>query len=194
MVSIDGEVVNMHEIVERKFAGDKVKITFVRDRQAQQAEVTLTTLPAARMYAIQYEKEPRYIVFAGLVFQPLDTNLFATRNFSNIHVRRIYADYVPKGLFQQLQDVVVLTRIESDPLTSQLDGFEGMVLEKINSVPVKSLAHAHQLLHPAQPPEFFVLEFFGAPRPIVLPAAEVPNANRRIQTVAGIEKLANLEE
>ena len=148
MVAIDGEMVNMHEIVERKFAGDKVTLGFLRRREQHHAEVTLGPLPWSRMYAIQYEKAPRYIVFAGLVFQPLDTNLYAIQKLSDIHVRRIYADYVPKGLFQQLEDVVVLTRIESDPLTSQLEGFEGMVLEKVNSVPVTSLAHAHQLLHP----------------------------------------------
>ncbi len=194
MVAIDGEMVNMHEIVERKFAGDKVTLGFLRRREQHHAEVTLGPLPWSRMYAIQYEKAPRYIVFGGLVFQPLDTNLYAIQKLSDIHVRRIYADYVPKGLFQQLEDVVVLTRIESDPLTSQLEGFEGMVLEKVNSVPVTSLAHAHQLLHPAEPPEFFVLECLGAPRPIVLPAAGIAEANRRVQAAAGIGKLANLKE
>ena len=53
------------------------------------------------MYAIEYEKKPRYMVFAGLVFQPLDTNLFATVQVRRRHrapaLRRLCAQgTVPK--------------------------------------------------------------------------------------------------
>ncbi|NJR43325.1 MAG: hypothetical protein HC767_12380 [Akkermansiaceae bacterium] len=65
------------------------------------------------------------MVFAGLVFQPLDTNLFAASKFDNVTLRRLYTDYVPKGLFKKHEDVVVLTRVESDPVTSQLGSFTG---------------------------------------------------------------------
>jgi hypothetical protein len=146
------------------------------------------------MYTIQYEKKPRYIVFAGLVFQPLDTNLFATAKFENVTVRRLYTDYVSKGLFQKHRDIVVLTRIESDPVTSLLDGFVGLAVEKINGVEVTDLTHAHQLLHPETPPEFHVIELFGAPRPIIIPAAAVEEANARIQRNYGIPSLKNLED
>ena len=146
------------------------------------------------MYAIQYEKTPRYVVFAGLVFQPLDTNLYASRKLRDIHVRRLYADYVSEGIFQQREDIVVLTRIESDPLTSQIEGVTGRVLDKINGESVKSLAHAHELLNPEEPPEHFVIELLGAPRPVVLPAAEIKATNQRVQQIYGIRSLSNLED
>ena len=193
-VTLDGEKVMMHEIVERKFAGDTVKLGFLREREKQQAEVTLKPIPASRMYAIQYEKKPRYVVFAGLVFQPLDTNLYATRKFRDIHVRRMYADYLSEGIFQQREDVVILTRIESDPLTSHIKDADGLVLDKINGETVKSLAHAQQLLNPDEAPEFFEIELLGAARPIVLPAAEIKAANQRIQSVYQIRQLSNLED
>ena len=193
-VTLDGEKVLMNEIVERKFAGDTVNLSFLRKGKKQQAKVTLKPIPAARMYAIQYEKKPRYLVFAGLVFQPLDTNLYATRKLSDIHVRRMYADYLSEGIFQERQDIVVLTRIESDMLNSQIDGADGRVLDKINGETVKSLAHANDLLNPKEAPEYFVIELLGAPRPIVLPAAEIAAANKRIQSVYQIDRLVNLEE
>lgn len=194
MVTIGGENINLNEIVERKFAGDRVTISLIRSGKTMDVDVTLKPLEWSRMYSIQYEKKPRYIVFAGLVFQPLDTNLFASAKFDDVNVRRLYTDYVPKGLFQKRKDIVVLTRVESDPMTSQLGGYEGFAVEKINGVEVTDLRQANELLHPEKPPEFHVIELAGANRPIVIPSAGVEAANQRVAENSGIPKLVNLND
>jgi S1-C subfamily serine protease len=194
MVTIDGENVNLNEIVERKFAGDKVAVRFLRDGGWNDVEIQLKPLTWSRMYAIEYEKKPRYMVFAGLVFQPLDTNLFAAAKFDDVTVRRLYTDYVPKGLFQKHRDIVVLTRVESDPVTSQLGDFTGFAVDKINGVEVTDLKQAHELLHPKEAPEFHVIELFGASRPVVIPSARVEEANRRVAENYGITRLENLAD
>jgi hypothetical protein len=192
MVQIDGETVNLNEISERKFAGDKVKVRFLREGAWNDVEISLKPVPASRMYAIDYEKNPRYIVFGGLVFQPLDTNLFASAKFDDVTVRRLYTDYMPKGLFQKHRDVVVLTRVESDPITSQLGDFSGFAVDKINGIEVTDLKHAYELLHPEKAPEFHVIELFGADRPVVIPAAKIAEAEARIAEAYGITKMENL--
>ncbi len=194
MVTIDGENVNLNEIVERKFAGDKVSMHLLRGGREMTVEVTLKPLEWARMYAIRYEKKPRYIVFAGLVFQPLDTNLFASAKFDDINVRRLFTDYVPKGLFQKHKDIVVLSRVESDPITSQLGDYAGFAVTRINGVDVTDLTHANQLLHPEKAPEFHVIELAGANRPVIIPSAGVEAANQRVAENSGIPKLVNLVE
>jgi S1-C subfamily serine protease len=193
MVSIDGENVNFNEIIERKFAGDKIAVRYLREGVGNEVQIELKPLQWGRLYAIDYESKPRYIVFAGLVFQPLDTNLFASQKFDDINVRRLYTDYVPKGLFQQRQDIVMLTRVESDPVTSQLADYAGFAVEKINGTDVRDLAHAYELLHPQSAPEFFVIELFGANRPLIIAAANVNDANARIQKNCGINRLCNLK-
>lgn len=193
-ILLDGEKVEFNEVVERKFAGDTVALRWQSEGTWVDNEIVLKTLPPARMYAINYEKTPRYIVFAGLVFQPLDTNLFATVKFDDVNVRRLYTDYVPKGIFTEREDIVVLTRIESDPVNSQLDGFSGLAIDKINGETVKSLKHADALLNPETPPEFFVIELFGASRPVVIPGDAVAEANARIAKTYSIEHLSNLTE
>ncbi|MGD7653559.1 MAG: trypsin-like peptidase domain-containing protein [Verrucomicrobiales bacterium] len=194
MVDIEGEKVNLNEVVERKFAGDKVAVRYRRGGAWHDVEVTLKPLPWSRMYAVRYEKQPRYIVFAGLVFQPLDTNLFATSKFTDVTVRRLYTDYVPKGLFQKHEDIVILTRVESDPVTSQIAGYAGYAVEKINGVEVASMKQAYELLHPEDPPEFYVIELMGANRPVVIPSSEVEAANERVSNNYGIARMFNLEE
>ncbi len=192
-INIDGENVDLNEIVERKYAGDRVTVRYLRDGTWNDVDIVLKPLSWSRMYAIQYEKKPRYLVFAGLVFQPLDTNLFAASKFENVTLRRLYTDYVPKGLFKKHEDIVVLTRVESDPVTSQLGGFTGMAVDKINGVEVRDLAHAHELLHPKEIPEFFTIELFDAPRPITIPSASVAAANERMKA-NGIKDLENLQD
>lgn len=193
-VLVDGEKVDLNEIVERKFTGDKVAIRFMRDGSWNDVEVTLKPLPPSRMYAIQYEKKPRYIVFAGLVFQPLDTNLFATSKFKDITVRRLYSDYVSKGIFQEKKDIVILTHIEPDPITSQMDNFSSLAVEKIDGISIRDLNHAHELLYAENPPEFHVIELYGAQRPLIIPSAKIKEANSRVQASYGITKLFNLED
>lgn len=193
MITIDGENVNMQEIVERKFAGDRVAVRCLRDGEVRDFDITLKPLEWSRMYSVEYEKKPRYLIFAGLVFQPLDTNLFAASKFDDITVRRLYTDYVPKGLFQKHKDIVVLTRVESDPVTSQLGEFAGFAVNKINGVEVRDLKHARELLHPQEQPEFFVIELFGAERPVVIPSVKVAEANKRMKG-NGIANLENLED
>ncbi|MFT4175863.1 MAG: trypsin-like peptidase domain-containing protein [Luteolibacter sp.] len=191
-VLLDGQKMEFTEVVERKFSGDTIKLRFLRDQGWNDVEVPLKPLTQSRMYAIQYEKAPRYLVFAGLVFQPLDTNLFATAKFNDVTVRRFYADYMSKGIFLKKKDIVILTRVESDPVTSHLGDFAGYAVEKINGVEVTDLQHAHDLLHPETAPEFFVIELYGASRPVVIPSAQVEEANERMRENYGISKLENL--
>jgi S1-C subfamily serine protease len=99
-IRIGGEFVDMNEIVERKFAGDKVALTALRNGEKLDKEITLKAFPYSRIYSIQYEKIPRYSFFSGLVFQPLDLNLFATFNFDNRRLRQLFADYVSEGHFR----------------------------------------------------------------------------------------------
>jgi hypothetical protein len=145
------------------------------------------------MYAIRYEEKPRYIVFAGLVFQPLDTNLFATASLRDVTVRRLYTEYVSKGRFLELEDIVILTDFLADELNSSLPPYKGKAVKSINGTLVKSLAQAEQLLSPQSPPENFVIELHGVDRPLVLPASQIAAANDRVRKNYNIPRLSNLK-
>ncbi len=192
-ISIAGEFVDMNEIVERKFAGDKVAFTLIRKGEKIETELTLKEFPYARIYSIQYEQTPRFTFFAGLVFQPLDLNLFASYKFNNRRLRQIYADYISEGLFREMPDVVVLTRVEKDRLTTRMGGFTGLVVKEVNGQKIKTLRQLHDILNAAEPPEYHVIKFNGANRPLVIPSAEVPAAQKRIMAQNAITKAAQLD-
>ncbi|NNC89651.1 MAG: trypsin-like serine protease [Akkermansiaceae bacterium] len=193
-ITVDGEKVVLHEIVERKFAGDTVELDYRRGEDQRSATITLKPFPHARIFAMRYGERPRYVFFAGLVFQPLDFNLYATYQFESPRVRKIYQNYVKDALFKEREDVVILTRIESDRLTTFITGFAGSVVNEINGTKVKNLRHAHALLYAPDPPEFIEIKLEGVPRPIVIPSAEAKAASERIMQSAGIYRPYFLDE
>ncbi len=192
-INIGGEFVDMNEIVERKFAGDKVSFTLIRKGSELESKITLKEFPYSRIHAIQYEQVPRFTFFAGLLFQPLDLNLFASYKFDNRRLRQIYADYISEGLFREMEDVVVLTRVEKDSLTTRMGGFAGLVVEEVNGEKIRNLRQLHNLLNNDSPPEYHVIHFNGAGRPLVIPSAEVAEAQKRIMTQSGVTKAAQLD-
>ena len=185
-IEVDGEKVVLHEVVERKFAGDDVTLQFLRRGEKKEVTIKLKAFPHSRIYAVRYGERPRFVFFAGLVFQPLDFNLYSTYGFDSPRVRKIFQNYVQDALFKEREDVVVLTRVESDRLTSFITGFNGTVVDEINGQKVRNLSHAHELLYARDQPEFITIKCNGFPRPIVIPSAEVESANKRIMKQNGI--------
>ncbi|MFT5905229.1 MAG: S1-C subfamily serine protease [Cryomorphaceae bacterium] len=191
-VEIDGERVNMSEIVERKFAADKVALTFIRDGKEQTAEVTLKHFPASAMYSIQYGKRPKFTIQGGLVFQPLSRNLYSALRLSNPRVRRLFAKYLTENIFKERKDIVILTKVLDDPINSYISGFTGSAIESINGVKITDMQQLHDLLNPETMPEFFVIRCDGLNRPLILPAKGIQKYNTRILETYGIDKASYL--
>ncbi len=192
-ILIDGEKVNMNEIVERKFSGDKVTLSVIRDGKSMDVTCTLKPFPPSQMYAVQYDVKPRYTTFAGLVLQPLDRNLYSAQNLTNTRVRRLFSHYLDEAIFKERKDIVILTRVLSDPINTHLNGHVGKAIKSINGVKVSSLEHAHDLLHPEELPEFFVIRCEGIERPIIIPGYTAEEASQRTQSSYGITSPANLD-
>lgn len=185
-IEVEGEKVVLHEVVERKFAGDEVHLEYLREGKKAETTITLKVFPHSRMYAIRYGERPRFVFFAGLVFQPLDFNLYSAHQFTSPRVRKIFQTYVRDAVFKERKDVVVLTRVESDRLTSFITDFKGTVVDEINGTKVKDLKHAYDLLYGEELPEFITIKCNGVERPIVIPKAEIDDANKRIMKKNGI--------
>lgn len=191
-ILIGGEKVNMNEVVERKFAGDTITLSLIREGKAIEKTITLKTFPPSRIYSVQYGVKPRFTTFAGLVMQPLDRNLYAAHSFTNTRVRRLFAHYLDEAIFKEREDIVILTRILADPVNTHVSGHVGTAIESINGEKIKSLKQAHALLHPDTPPEFFVIKCEGIERPIIIPGDKAATASQRTQSNYGISISSHL--
>jgi len=192
MVSIDNQKVNMNEVVERKQAGESVKLGFLREGKMQYVSVKLATLPPKQLFRNEYEKRPCYVVNAGILLQPLTRNMMATYNFNSPYLMQRTQDFVQKGGWQSNSDIVVVGRVLDDAINSELPELRGTVLTKVNNQPVKGLQHAKQLMDSAEG-EFLQLEFAPNVRPVVLKRSQLAEANKRINAKYGIQKSQNLQ-
>lgn len=193
-ISIHGERVDMNEVVERKFVDDKVKLEIIRAGEVKEVQVTLAKFTYSKIFARKYEEQPRYTIKGGLVFQPLDMNLYSISRFRSPRLRKLYSNYVSDEVYIDREDIVVLTKVLKDPVNSALSIFAGNPVESINGVKVKSIKHLHELLNPETLPEYFEIVCDGISRPIILPTALVNEADQRIKKQYGIQSFYNLEK
>ena len=177
----------MNEIVERKFAGDVIDLKIWRDKEAIEKKVTLKRFLPYLIAARKYDEKPRYVMYAGLVFQPLDRNLMAAHNMKGLQVRYHFDSYVSADIYKERPEVIVLTSILPDSINSYFTQFSQSIVDKVNGIKVKNLTDVHTALS-SNDDQYIVINLLGNGRPIVIEKSKVKEAQQRIQTKYNIIK------
>ena len=190
MVELEGERVLMSEVAERKFKGDTVKLSILRNRQPLEVTITFDRAWPFLMQANAYDLQPAYVLFGGLLFQPLSRNLLGAYQFSSDRVNYYYDNFVIKELYQDHPEIVVLTSILPDPLNTYVSEFREGIVEEINGKKIRTLKDAAESF--AEQPEFYVIKFIGYARPLVMERTAVEAARERIKQRYNVLKEQNL--
>jgi len=190
MVELEGERVLMSEVAERKFKGDTVKLSLLRNRQPREVTITFDRAWPHLIQANAYDLQPAYVLFGGLLFQPLSRDLLAAYQFQSDRVNYYYDNYVIKELYQEHPEIIVLTSILPDPLNTYLAEFREGIVEEINGKKIRTLKDVADAF--AEQPEFYVLKFIGYARPLVLERSAVEAARERIKQRYNVLKEQNL--
>jgi len=191
-VDLEGERVQMSEIVERKFKGDNVKLHILRDKKEMDVTVLLDAPWPFMVQANQYDVKPRYILFGGLLFQPLSRNFLEAWQLDDLRVRYFFDYYISDELYVEHSDVIILSEVLPDPINTYLGEFKDGIVDEINGVKIKTLDDMAAQLH--KPAEQYVIKLLGNGRPIVLERAAVESARERIKSRYNVEDEENLKE
>jgi len=189
-VDLEGESVDMTEVVERKFDGEKIRFDILRGGKSVQVEFPLKTASALHMQSSAYDTRPRYLIHGGLLFQPLDRNLVESIGSGDLRLRRAFDDFTEKHLFVDRPEIVVLSKILPDSVNSDCDGLRTGIVETINGSPIRSLNDAAEAF--SQPADHDVIMLEGTGLPIVLKRSDVLSARPRIMENYGISSDRNL--
>lgn len=189
-VMMDGERVEMAEVVERKFKGDTVLLELLRDGQPLAVELDLLEFPF-KLYARAYDEKPRYVVFGGLVFQPVNRNFMEDHNPGNMRLRHYFDRFLSEHIYREHPELVVLSGVLADPINSYAADFRHNIVEAVNGKRITSLDDIAAAFD--EPAEFYVIELLGEGRPIVLESGEVEAARERILERYGVARERNLE-
>jgi S1-C subfamily serine protease len=191
-VEVEGERAQFEEVVERKFKGDSVKFDMLRDKQP--ATVTIQ-LYKPWPYSIQghsYDVRPRYVLYGGLLFQPLSLDMLEAYRASDLRLRHFFEYFILEQIYLQHPDVIVLSNILPDPINTYLAPYRGAIVDEVNGKKIRTLDELAQAF--AQGPNQLVIRMIGDGPPLVLDRNKVESARERIKTRYNVAKEQNLEE
>ncbi len=185
-IEIEGERVDLNEIIERKFAGDTVNLEIWRDEQRKDVTITLKRFIPYLIQSEQYDKLPNFVLFAGLQFQPLDRSMMVAHNISDLTTRYYYSMFSQDELYRERPQVVVLTAVLPDSTNTHLQPYVHRVVDSINGKEIKLLQDVHDALngdfHEEGREAFHVVRLIGEERPLVLRRKDAASAHQRIMT------------
>jgi S1-C subfamily serine protease len=181
LVRVDGDLMDMNEMVERKFNGDEVKVEFLRDGKRQTQPVKLKRFIPYLTLGEHYNQRPRYVVYAGLVFQPMDRNLMDAHQIREPAVNYVFDNYLSLKLYEERPEVVILTNILADDVNSYIQPYQQNIVDEINGVKIKSLNDVKAALaKKGDKPDFILLKLLEKGRPLVLKRSLAEEAHSRI--------------
>jgi S1-C subfamily serine protease len=191
-VELEGERVEMPEIVERKFKGDSVKFRILRDKKEEEVSVTFKEAWPHQLQANQYDIQPRYVLFGGLLFQPLSRNFLETYQTEDLRVRYFYNYFLSDEIYKERPDVIILSAILPDPINTYLGDLRNGIVDEVNGTKIKSLKELSEAF--SKPADDYVIKLVGEGRPIVLERAAVEEARGRILARYNVRAEQNLSE
>jgi S1-C subfamily serine protease len=191
-VELEGSRVQMAEVVERKFRGDEVKLGILRDRKPMEVTVKLNEAWSYTLQANSYDVQPNYLLFGGLLFQPLSRNFIEAYQPDDLRLRFFYDYFIQDELYRDHPEAIILSAILPDPINTYLGQYKNGIVDAINGVKIRTLAEMAATL--AKPADYYVIELIGEGRPIVLERGAVDAARERIQKRYNVVKEQNLDE
>jgi S1-C subfamily serine protease len=191
-VELEGQRADFQEVVERKFNGDSVKFDVWRDKQPITVTMKLYTPWPYLIQGHSYDVRPRYVLYGGLLFQPLNLDLMEAYRPTDLRLRHFFEYFVLEQLYLQHPDVIVLTNILPDPINTYLAPYRGGIVDEVNGKKIRRLDELANAF--AENADHFVVRMIGDGPPLVLDRNKVESARERIKARYNVLKEQNLEE
>jgi S1-C subfamily serine protease len=192
MVELEGEHVLMAEVAERKFLGDTIKFSVIREKKPLELTATFDHAFPYTIQANAYDVLPTYVLYGGLLFQPLTRDLITTYRFNNLRLEYFFDSFISRDIYKDHPEIIVLSAILPDPINTYLGEFREGVVDEINGQKIRTLRDMSEAL--GKKPDFFVIKFIGNGRPLVLDRAAVEAAQERIRSRYNVLSEQNLSE
>jgi len=177
-VELGEENVELAEVVERKFLGESLKLDILRQGVPLSAEMPLKPF-SGNIAARSYRERPEFVVFAGLVFQPVDEDLMHAYQPGHRRLKYLFESFLTDHVYKEYPELVVLSNILPDAVNTYASDFRYSILDEINGKKIRRLGDVVAALK--EPADFYVFRFLGEGKPLVLEKAAVEEAEARIR-------------
>ncbi|OVE81179.1 hypothetical protein BVY04_03950 [bacterium M21] len=184
-IKLNGEEVQLEETVERKFFNDKVKLTILRAGKVLPIELSLSRADAFRIWAQKHDEQPRFVLFAGLLFQPVHLNTFQAHGVKNEDVKFHYSSFVSRNIYIERPELIMLSTVQTDPINVGAKRFRQNLVDEINGVKIRRLTDVASAFK--KPVDAHVIRLYQQGRPIIIQADQVKEATARIAAKYAIQ-------
>ncbi|MEI6035897.1 MAG: trypsin-like peptidase domain-containing protein [Verrucomicrobiae bacterium] len=185
-IRMDKDSVPLAEVVERKFKGDTVAVDVLRGGKPLQLRVPLNGPWPFTLHSNAYDEDPRFILFAGLLFQPVDQNWMSEYQPDDLRLRYTFDFFVEDKIYKERPEIIALSGILADPVNAYANDFRHAIVDEINGRKILKLSDAADEF--AKPADYYVIKMAGSGRPIVLERKAVEEARQRILSRYGVTK------
>jgi S1-C subfamily serine protease len=179
-------------LVDRRQAGETVTLQVLRGGKRIDVPVPLITFAPAAFRSNAFDRLPRYYVYGGLVFVPLELETMKT--FGNEWYARGDRALLREFLFRPLvepellsQERVVLLRRLDHPVNADMAWFRNLAVERVNGKPIHKLEDLIAAIE-SNTDSFHVIEFSNLHRLGVLDRAAADAAQAEILARYGVPK------
>jgi S1-C subfamily serine protease len=185
-VEIYGLKLDMSEVVDSKQIGQTVELAFYRDGKLTKATATVALNRPVFEFSRQYDIEPQYVCFAGLVFVPATRNYLESwgpEGIKNLpfNLRYLFNNSMQLNTDRGRKEYVVLSEIMPDEINAYAGGFKSQVIESINGTTIEELADVWKVFD-TSPEGFYIIKFMGVDSPLILDAKDAHDRQSKILT------------
>jgi S1-C subfamily serine protease len=136
-------------VLGERFVGDEVTFEVLRGGELQTISFTLKPLRLL-VPRDQYDIEPSYFVYGGLVFQPLSRDFLSTWDSWWDKAPKEFLHYYYSGSRdEKRQEVVILTQVLADELNVGYEDLYSEAIMSVNGTQPRDLAHFAELIQNA---------------------------------------------
>lgn len=181
-----GEYINLIEIIDNLEQGELIRVKVLRNK-----EIKDLVFPAkiTRMLDFQrknYDHPPEFILYGGLLFQPLTSDLMS--NYSSIWLERnrseilfYYFYAIQNRTTLNNRQKIILTKTLLNSIKNYAKTFEHSIVSKINGKDVYNMYQFLKLLQEIQRNNStLILEFEGKKMPLVLEIDKLKEIHKQI--------------
>ncbi len=183
-------------LVDRRQIGEKVTLRILRAGVRSEVVVPLSGYAPVATHRNRYDRLPRYYIYGGLVFVPLDLETMKTAGadwYAAADRVELY-EYALRPLAEpdllRQERVLLLGRLDH-PVNANMAWFENQVVEQVNGRKIGCLEDLVEAIE-SHRGDYHVFEFADYRRFGVLERAAADRANAEILERYGISKDRNL--
>ena len=189
-VLVDGFRANSGLLADRHQIGEDAVLGVLREGKLQSISVPMKPLVRTRLLANAYDRRPRYFIYGGLVFVPLERELLRTFGkdlpLQSELLYELYTRPLVEPKLDKREPVVLLRRLKH-PVNASMAWFRELVVEKVNGRPIRDLEDLIDAIE-SNKGKYQVLDFGYRHRFGVLDREKVDAANPEILETYDIPK------